>query len=264
MTLIRARIQRLFRTLAAAAVLWPVALSGAVADGSVTVFAASSLTDVLTTVRIAYERRTGHTVRISFAASSALARQIERGAPADMFVSANVAWIDRLVDRGFARSEDTAVIAENALVVVAPGPDGADAVDLSPDFDVLGGLGPDGRLSIADPAHVPAGIYARQALETVGIWARVVQRLAISGNVRAALHLVERGEVPLGIVYRTDAASSNAVHVVARVPAAAHDPIRYRLAVVARSPAATAFRDFLLGREGRAILGGAGFVVADD
>lgn len=233
------------------------------AAGRLTVFAASSLGDVLTAAEIAFERATGIDVRISFAASSVLARQIEHGAPADLFISANRAWVDHLITRGMVDAGGTRVIAENTLAVVAPGAAGAPAPPLSAATDLAAMLGADGRLALADPAHVPAGIYARQALQAVGLWSSVADRLAVAANVRAALALVQRGEAPLGIVYATDAVATPGVHAVATIPAELHHPIRYHLAAVAgrQTAAGKAFSKFLTGPEGRAILKAAGFAV---
>jgi len=197
----------------------------------VTVFAAASLTDAVTELATRYERETGLTLRLSFASSSTLARQIENGAAADLFLAADEEWMGYLDERGLVAAGTWIRPIGNRLVAVAPS-DRARPLELRRGFDLLAVLG-DGRLSTGDPAHVPAGRYARQALEYFGVWAIAEPRLARAENVRAALALVERGEVPLGIVYATDARASKAVQVVAEFPAESHQPIRYSFAAMA-------------------------------
>ena len=198
---------------------------------AITVFAAASLTDAVTELATRYERETGLTLRLSFASSSTLARQIENGAAADLFLSADEEWMAYLDERGLVAAGTWIRPIGNRLVAVAPS-DRARPLELRRGFDLLAVLG-DGRLSTGDPAHVPAGRYARQALEYFGVWAIAEPRLARAENVRAALALVERGEVPLGIVYATDARASKAVQVVAEFPAESHQAIRYSFGAMA-------------------------------
>jgi molybdate transport system substrate-binding protein len=189
-------------------------------DGTegVRVFAAASLAGIVP--------EEGATV--SFAASSVLARQIAEGAPADVFLSANVAWVDDLAAKGLVA--ERAPILGNALVLVAPR-GRSFAADLREGFDLPAAF--PGRLAIAEPEHAPAGIYARQALTRLGWWDALSDRLAVAADVRAALMFVTRGECEAGIVYRTDARMTDGVEVVGTFPAASHDPIVYEAAVVA-------------------------------
>lgn len=221
----------------------------------VTVFGAASLSDVLTEIGAAYPTP----VRFSFAASSTLARQIEAGAPAAIVALASPEWADYLAERGLILSETRADVAGNRLVLVTPA--GGEATPLTAER-IATLLGHDGRLVIGDPAHVPAGIYARAALEHLGLWESVVDRLAYADNVRAALALVARGEAPLGIVYATDAAIAPDVRVIAEFPADSHPPIAYPIAIVAGADSAEtrAFLALVLGPEGREIFRRHGFL----
>lgn len=235
---------------------------GAARAQDVTVFAAASLTNAMEDVARAYRAATGRAVRLSFAASSALARQIEQGAPASLFVSADEQWMDYLERRGLIVRDTRATVLSNRLVLVVPVRDRRD-VALRPGFDFGALLGPDGRLACGDPAHVPAGRYAREALTWLGAWPAVERRLVRADNVRVALAYVERGEVPAGIVYATDAALSSRVRVAGTFPQDSHTPIAYPAAVVARgdTPAARAFLAFLRGESARAIFERYGFGV---
>ncbi|MEM1048292.1 MAG: molybdate ABC transporter substrate-binding protein [Pseudomonadota bacterium] len=236
------------------------------ASDRVTVFAASSLTDVLGAVEAAFEAETGADLRLSFAASSVLAHQIERGAPADIYVSANAEWVDYLLDRGLTSPAHTTVLARNTLMLIAPKTAAThDHAGLA-EFDFAAWVGSDGRLAIADPDHVPAGRYARQALKTLERWEAISDRLAIANNVRAALLLVERGEAPLGIVYRTDAIASDAVIQLAALPPRTHDPILYRAARLGKAPSlpVRTFWTYLQGPRAAAIFREFGFAPAGD
>lgn len=220
-------------------------------------YAAASLTNAL------QEIAAGRTdVKFSFAASSTLARQIEQGAAADLFLSADEEWMDYLAQRGLIAADTRIAPLSNALVLVAPaGP--AKPVALARGLDLAALLGPGGRLVTGDPAHVPVGRYARQALETLGLWAAAEPRLARAENVRAALLLVERGEAPYGIVYSTDAAIAPKVKVVATFPPDSHPPISYPMAVVksrdGAAPRALLYE--LTGPAAKAIYVKNGFVV---
>jgi molybdate transport system substrate-binding protein len=215
-----------------------------------TVLAAASLTDVGDALVEAWHARGGERVRVAYAASSTLARQIEAGAPADLFLSADVDWTDYLVARGLVDAAP-APLATNALVIVAPARDARGP--LAPEA-LADALPARDRLAVGDPAHVPAGRYARQALEHLGLWNALAPRLARADDVRSALALVARGEAPLGIVYATDAPVAD-VRVVGRFPDGSHDPIVYPMAVVrgGDGPGARALAAFLAGPETDAI-----------
>ena len=208
---------------AAAAVL--AFLSPAAAE--VTVFAAASLT---TAVGEVFEDEGSPDASLSFAASSVLARQIDAGAPADLFLSANRAWMDFLEQRGRIDTATRLDLLANRLAVVAPAGSGLD-VEIAGDFDFPGSFG--GRLALGNPDHVPAGMYARQALVQLGWWPRLEPRLAPAPDTRAALVFVERGACSAGIVYTTDAAASGRIEVAAEIPDSLHEPILYPAAVVA-------------------------------
>ena len=199
-------------------------------DESLVVFAAASLTDALQ--QIAAQLEPGGTrMKLSFASSSMLARQIENGAAADIFVSADEEWMAYLDARKLIAKDTWTHPIGNDLVMVARA-DEAGSIRLEPKFDLAGYLG-ERRLAVGDPAHVPAGRYAQQALEHYGWWETVEPKLARAENVRAALALVERGEAPLAIVYTTDALASKAVRVVAAFPPNSHEPILYSFAATA-------------------------------
>lgn len=225
------------------------------------VLAAASLQESLEAVASAWAAK-GHAKPVlSFAASSALARQVEAGAPADLFLSADEAWMDHLADRRLIVPTSRASLLHNRLVLIAPLTSKV-RLTATPRFPLARALGR-GRLAIADPDSVPAGRYGKAALEKLGAWASVSDRLARAENVRAALALVERGEAPLGIVYATDAKASAKVRVVATFPAGSHSPISYPLARLRTSTSADAepFRRFLLSREAKAIFARYGFLV---
>lgn len=237
------------------------AQDAAAGEPTVVVYAAASLTDVLG--QIARDGGFAN-VRFSFAASSTLARQIEQGAPAQLFISADEAWMDAVQRSGRLEPGSRRDWAGNRLALVAPGatevaapPEGAAAV-AGPLRAAL--ADPGARIATGDPAHVPAGKYAQSALEALGLAADTLPRLARADNVRSALVLVERGEAPLGIVYRTDALQSGRVKVIALFPAGSHAPIRYPAALIAGAPpAAQRFYRHLFGDAARAALARAGF-----
>lgn len=226
------------------------------------VFAAASLQEVLGDVSDAWVRRGHRAPVISFAGSPALARQIEAGAGADLFISADEAWMDTLQDQGRIVVASRAVLARNRLVLVAAAP--APSLDLRDQRAFDAALG-EGRLAIADPDSVPAGRYGKAALTALDLWPRVEGRLAPAENVRAALALVERGAAPLGVVYATDARASQRVSAVAVFPATTHPPIVYPVARLTRSdnPEAEAFRRFLLSEEAAALLRARGFATGE-
>jgi len=225
-----------------------------------TVFAAASLKESLDEAATAYERGGGAPVRVSYAASSALARQIEQGAPADVFVSADQAWMDALQEQELIDPASRRNLLGNTLVLVAP-KDSKVQVALKPGLDLAALLGADGRLALALTNSVPAGKYAKQSLVKLGAWEGVKSRTAEAENVRAALLLVARGEAPLGIVYGSDALAEPKVRVVATFPADAHAAIVYPIARVAASthPQAKAFVQWLQTPAARAIFARHGF-----
>jgi molybdate transport system substrate-binding protein len=226
----------------------------------VTVFAAASLTDSLKAVAEAYKARTGVTVTLSFGASSTLARQIEQGAGADLFLSADTDWMDYLQSKGLIAKESRKELLGNKLVLVA-GPGAKPAPKIAPHFDMAGALG-DRRLALADPASVPAGKYAKEALTALGVWDKVAPKLANAENVRVALEYVARGEAPYGIVYATDAKVAPNVRVIGIFPESTHAPIVYPAALTRNaSPGSTAFLLFLSGKEARSIFERAGFTI---
>jgi len=226
-----------------------------------TVFAAASLKDALETTGAAFTAETGVPVVFSFAGTSNLARQIEAGAPADVFISADRAWMDLLEATGSVDQATIRSIAGNSLVVVAPA-NAASALDLTP--EALGARLGDGRLAIADPDTVPAGRYGKAALTALGLWNGIAGQLAPMENVRVALATVARGEAPLGIVYFSDAAAEPDVAVVARFPEDSHPPIIYPAAVTkAAKPNAIRFLEFLQEPAARAAFAAAGRATLD-
>jgi molybdate transport system substrate-binding protein len=226
------------------------------------VFAAASLTDAVQEIAAAYENTAHVTVRSSFDSSSVLARQIEAGAQADVFFSADTAWMDYLQKRDLLKAASRKNVLGNRLVLIAPVQSHIE-LKIAPHFPLLAALG-DGRLATGDPDSVPVGRYARSALTTLGVWDAVAPRLARAENVRVALLYVARGEAPLGIVYASDAVTDKSVRVVDTFPADTHEPIVYPLALTtsARSQAA-AFVAYLAGPQGHNIFVKYGFSVLD-
>jgi molybdate transport system substrate-binding protein len=231
------------------------------ADG-LTVFAAASLTDALRDVAASWQRAGHAPPRLVFGASSSLARQIEEGAPADLFASADSRWMDEVARHGLIASGTRRDLLGNTLVLVVPA-NRPTHMAIVPGFDLAALLGPAGRLAVGDPRHVPAGIYAEQALRRLGVWGSVAARLAPAADVRAALLLVERGEAPAGIVYATDAAVAPGVTVAGTFPATSHDPIVYPFALTRRGDTAEgrALLTFLATPEARAVFARRGFRV---
>lgn len=223
------------------------------------VLAAASLQESLTAAAQRWAARGHPKPVLSFAASSALARQVEAGAPADLFVSADEDWMNYLAQRRLIQPRTRVSFLTNGLVLVGPA---ASRVRLSigPRFPLAAALG-QGRLAMADPAAVPAGKYGKEALARLGVWVSVEPRIAAAENVRAALALVARGEAPLGIVYATDARAAPGVRVIGTFPASSHAPISYPLAALtnSRNPEAEGFRRFLVSPEGKAVFRGFGF-----
>lgn len=228
------------------------------APHGVLVFAAASLANVLGDLDKAFTAGSGIPVTSSLAASSTLAKQIEAGAPADVFFSADLQWMDYLQQRGLVQVGSRHDVAGNSLVLIAPA-GSALRVRIAPGFD-LAALLAGGHLAVADPDAVPAGIYAREALQKLSVWNSVVGRLVRAENVRAALAYVARGDAPLGIVYRTDALVEPRVRVVGVFPATSHPPIVYPLALTRRAGAAAArYVAFITSAEARPIFRRWGF-----
>ena len=212
----------------------------------VTVFAAASLSDAMRDISVLWAQAGHRPLRLSFGSSSTLARQVEQGAPADVYASADEKWTDYLAARNLLAPDTLRSLLGNDLVLIVPA-DRARSIRLDAMLDVAAVLGPGGRLATGDPKHVPVGIYAEQALRKLGLWDQVRPRLAGTEDVRAALLLVERGEAPAGIVYATDAAMSKGVAVAAVFPDDSHDAISYSFAVTKSgdTAAARAFMAFL-------------------
>ena len=224
------------------------------------VFAAASLTDALQRIGDDYTRATGVVVRLSFAASSALARQIESGADADVFLSADQQWMDYLESRGRIRRGTRRDLLGNRLVLVAPATSNIE-LRIGPRFPLRAALQGE-RLATGDPDSVPAGRYAKAALTSLGVWDEVADRLVGAENVRSALAFVARGEVPLGIVYETDARADKKVRVVDVFPATSHPPITYPVAATQSADAASLeFLAYLSGPAARATFEQLGFTV---
>lgn len=208
-------------------------LPAAHAQDKVTVFAAASLKDALDAVNSACEKDVGETATISYAASSALAKQIENGAPADVFMSADLDWMKYLADRKLIRTDTEVKLLGNEIVLIAPKDSKAQA-RIEKGFDLAGLLG-DGKLAMGDFKAVPAGKYGKAALESLGIWSSVEGKVAQAENVRAALKLVATGEAAAGIVYQTDANAEPGVKVIGVFPEDTHPPIVYPIAQTADS-----------------------------
>lgn len=232
------------------------------AKTSVTVFAAASLKNALDAVARDWTKETGVEVKVSYAASSALAKQIEQDAPADIFISADAPWMDYVAQKNLIDPATRVDLLGNRLVLVAGSGWTKGDVELKSGVDLAGLLGSD-RLAMGEPGSVPAGKYGKAALEKLGVWSAVSPKVAGAENVRAALALVSRGEAPLGIVYKTDAAADKAVKIVGTFPADSHPPIVYPAARLksAASPNADAFLKRLTSGASRKTFEDAGFTV---
>jgi len=254
-------VQKQFRAIisALAFMLWA---APACAD-RINVYAAASLKDALDDIIKQYQADSRNTAVGVYAASSALAKQIENGAPADIFISADLDWMNYLDTRKLLQPNTRLDLLRNRLVLIAAGESRIET-EIKPGFPLAQLLG-GGRLAIADPESVPAGKYGRAALENLGVWASVSNRIARAENVRAALVLVARGEAPLGIVYRTDALVEKKVRIVGEFPADTHPPIVFPAAIVAsaQSSAARRFLSFLSSPPARKIWEKYGFTMAN-
>lgn len=256
---IRQQAGRLARSMAAMLLLIVAAPLSAQPAGPL-VLAAASLQESLTAAADAWAAGGHPHPRLSFAGSSVLARQIGAGAPADLFISADEQWMDDVAAKGRIEPATRRAFLANRLVLIAPR-SRPQRLAIGAHFPLARALGT-GRLAMADPDAVPAGLYGKAALTTLGVWQSVAAKVARADNVRGALLLVERGEAPLGIVYATDARASAGVIVAGVFPASSHPPITYPIARLkgAASPDAEGFRAFLLSRDGRAIFTRYGFL----
>jgi molybdate transport system substrate-binding protein len=235
--LVRAAIALMFALLAT--------LPAQAQDKTVTVFAAASMKNAIDDINAAFTKATGVKAVASLAASSALAKQIEQGAPADVFASADLEWMDYVEQKKLIKDGTRVNLLGNKLVLIAPKESKTDNVTIGPGFDIAK-LAGDGRIAVADVRAVPAGKYAKVALEKLGGWAAAEPKLAAAENVRAALALVGRGEAPLGIVYETDAKAEKNVKIVGYFPEDSHPPITYPVALTANArPEAAQYLAFL-------------------
>jgi molybdate transport system substrate-binding protein len=244
----------------AAAVLIVAASSSSLAqDKSITVFAAASMKNAVDDTDAAFAKKTGIKVVASYAATSALIKQIEQGAPADVFASADTEWMDYGTDRKLIQDATRVNLLGNRLVLVAPMDAKIENMEIGPGFD-LAKLAGNGRIVTANIRAVPAGKYAKAALEKLGAWTAVERKIAMVENVRAALLLVARGEAVLGIVYETDAAVEPSVKIVGRFPPDSHPPIVYPVALTASAkPEAAQYLAFLGSQEAKAVFEKYGF-----
>jgi molybdate transport system substrate-binding protein len=240
---------------------WATPSTAQAQSGDIVVFAAASLKNALDAVNAQWKKETGKSARISYAASSALAKQMEQGAPAQMFISADLDWMDYVEKKGLIKPETRSNLLGNRIVLIAP-KDKARAVEIKPGFDLASVLG-DGRLSMANVDAVPAGKYGKAALEKLGVWAGVSGKIAQAENVRAALLLVSRGEAPAGIVYQTDAAADPNVKIIGTFPEDTHPPIIYPIALTASAthPDAAAFLAYIRSEKAKPLFQAQGFTV---
>ena len=249
--------------LAAAALLaWGPPQSTAEAQGNdVLIFAAASLKNGLDAVNAQWEKETGKKATISYASSPALAKQIEQGAPAQMFISADLDWMDYLAGKNLIKADTRSNLLGNRIVLIAA-KDNTQPVEIKAGFDLAGILG-DGRLAMANVDAVPAGKYGKAALEKLGVWSSVSGKIAQAENVRAALLLVSRGEAPAGIVYQTDAAADPSVAIIGTFPEDTHLPIIYPIALTASAshPDAAEFLAYIRSVKAKPIFEAQGFAV---
>jgi molybdate transport system substrate-binding protein len=230
-------------------------------DGGVLLFAAASLKNALDAIDDQYQKDTGKHVAVSLAASSTLAKQIESSAPADIFISADLDWMDYVAQKNLIKADTRKNLLGNELVLIAP-KDSALTVTIAPNFD-LAKLLAGGKLAMADTSAVPAGKYGKAALEKLGVWDQVSGQIAQAENVRAALALVARNEALLGIVYQTDAAAEPGVKIVATFPGDTHPPIIYPIALLAgsKNPDAPGYLQYLESAKARPLFEKQGFTV---
>jgi len=240
-----------------------VALSGApqplIAQEQITVFAAASLKNALDETNTAFTKTTGVKVVASYEASSALAKQIEQGAPADIFISADLRWMDYAKEHKLIKADTRVNLLGNKLVLIAPMDSKLDHIAIGDGFDIAK-LAGDGRIAVADVKAVPAGLYAKAALEKLGAWTAAEPKLAQAENVRATLAFVARGETPVGIVYETDARIEPKVKIIGTFPDGSYPPVTYPVAATANGKATAArYLSFLATPAAKAIFERYGF-----
>src|SRR6202030_769413 len=253
----------LFSRLIAAAALVAVAFpptQASAQDASLTVFAAASMKNALDDTDVAFTQATGVKVVASYAASSVLVKQIRQVAPADVFISADLKWMDYAADHKLIKPDTRVNLLGNVLVLIAAKNSNLDNVDLGKGFDIAE-LAGDGRIAVADVKTVPAGLYAKAALESLGAWAAAEPKLVMTENVRAALAFVARRKTSVGIVYRTDAKIESFVKIIGIFPEDSHEPITYPVAATAEStnPVVTRYLNFLRSSSAKAIFERYGF-----
>jgi molybdate transport system substrate-binding protein len=250
---------RLVLSAAALALAGAAPPHAAAQDKSITVFAAASMKNALDDVNAAFTKATGTKVVASYAASSALAKQLEQGAPADVFASADIEWMDYSAGKKTIRDDTRVNLLGNRLVLIAPKDSKIDKVDIARGFDLAKLIG-DGRIATGEVNSVPVGKYAKSALEKLGIWASVEKKFAMADNVRAALALVARGEAVLGIVYETDAKVESGVKIVGAFPPDSHPAIVYPVAATTNAkPETAAYLTFLRGSAAKTVFEKYGF-----
>jgi molybdate transport system substrate-binding protein len=253
---------RLVAVSAAAAWLGITSLAApAAAQEKVTIFAAASLKNALDAANSEWKKETSKETTVSYAASSALAKQIEGGAPADIFISADLAWMDYVAEKKLIKEDTRSNLLGNRLVLIAP-KDKAKAVEIKAGFDLSALVG-DGKLAMGEVKSVPAGKYGKAALEKLGAWSTVEAKVAGAESVRAALALVSRGEAPYGIVYQTDAVADPGVAVVGTFPEDSHPPIIYPIAILSESKNADTapYLEFLKSPKAAALFEEQGFII---
>jgi molybdate transport system substrate-binding protein len=252
-------IARLFAAFGLLLATAPLAVAQDSVKDSVTVFAAASMKNALDDANAAFTRATGVKVTASYAASPALAKQIEQGAPADIFISANLKWMEYLTEHKLIKPDTRVNLLGNRLVLIAPLDSKLNKVEIAKGFDITK-LAGDGRIAVADVKAVPAGLYAKAALESLGAWPAAEPKLAMAENVRATLAFVARGETPIGIVYETDAKVEPKVKIVGVFPESSHLPVIYPVAATATAgPGAARYLNFLQTNAAKSIFEKYGF-----
>ena len=252
-------IARLFAAFGLLLATAPLAVAQDSVKDSVTVFEAASMKNALDDANAAFTRATGVKVTASYAASPALAKQIEQGAPADIFISADLKWMEYLTEHKLIKPDTRVNLLGNRLVLIAPLDSKLDKVEIAKGFDITK-LAGDGRIAVADVKAVPAGLYAKAALESLGAWPAAEPKLAMAENVRATLAFVARGETPIGIVYETDAKVEPKVKIVGVFPESSHLPVIYPVAATATAgPGAARYLNFLQTNAAKSIFEKYGF-----
>lgn len=231
------------------------------AEPEIVVFAAASTTDAINEIGALYQQKGHGSIKCSFASSSTLAKQIEQGAPADVFLSANTTWMDYLDEKKLVEKGTRTNLLRNRIVLIVPKDSSVTTFAITKGANVASLLGTDGRLAVGDPAHVPVGAYGKEALENLNIWNSIKDRIAPAKDVRAGLALVERGEAPLGLVYESDVAASDKVRVIGVFPTGSHTEVIYPVAAIAggKTDAAKKFVAFLGTDDAKALFKKHGF-----